>query len=374
MRRRNHLSTTVWALCLTLAACASDDAASEADTDDPGSSSGPATTSSSTSSGASTSTTSSSSSTTGEPGTTTDASSTGEETEGASTGQIACDAEAFELPGDGFYPEGIAADGDDLYVGSLATGQVVRISVCDETVETFIEAEELTSAVGLRVDADRDLLWVCNSDSTFATFPSLDAFDLATGDRVATHGFGAPGFCNDITLDADGNIYATDSTGNRLVRVAADDALMDTPVQTWSEDAIFAVPMGQYGVNGIAWFPDDVLRVVNYYDGRLYEIPVAEDGSAGAVTTVAAESLLANPDGILRDGADLLVVEGGQQRLSRVQLDPWTVTPVADGFAFPTTVAVRGDDAWVAEGQLDHLFGFDPNPPELPFVVTRIGL
>jgi hypothetical protein len=35
---------------------------------------------------------------------------------------------------------------------------------------------------------------------------------------------------------------------------------------------------------------------------------------------------------------------------------------------------VYGSAAWVVEGQLDHLLGLDPDPPELPFRVVRVLL
>ena len=208
--------------------------------------------------------------------------------ESTSTGDVACDAEVIELPGEAFYPEGIAADGDTLYIGSLATGEIVRASACDGEVETFVGIGEFTGAVGLRVDADRGVLWACDSDVTFAVPPALHAIDLDSGDVVATHDFGGPGFCNDVALDDAGNVYSTDSAGHRVVIVPAADALDDTTVETWSADAALAVPPGEFGINGIAWDPAGAFHVVNYFDGRLYRIPLQDDGSAGAVEELGA--------------------------------------------------------------------------------------
>ena len=292
----------------------------------------------------------------------------------SSTGEVACDAEAVELPGEAFYPEGIAADGETLYIGSLATGEIVRASACNGEVESFVPVGLLTGAVGLRVDGDRGVLWACDADVTFVALPALHAIDLNSGDIVATHDFGGPGFCNDVALDDAGNVYATDSAGHRVVIVPAADALSDTTVETWSADAALAVPPGEFGINGIAWDPAGAVHVVNYFDGRLYRIPIEGDGSAGAVEELAGTGSFVLPDGILRDGDDLLVVEGGLLQLTRVDLGDLSTEAVAENLDVPATVAIVDTHAWVTQSQLDHLIGLDPAPPELPFTAVRVDL
>ncbi len=299
------------------------------------------------------------------------------ETTGASsetTQGADCDLERIDLPGDNFYPEGVAAYEEHLFVGSIATGEVVRASTCDGVVEDFIPAGILPGAVGLRVDEARSLLWVCASDSTQQTFASLEAFDLSSGAPVASHSWDSPGMCNDIAIDDAGNVYATDSFGHRILRVDEEDARMPTPAETWVAAPEFVVPPEQFGLNGIAWSSGGSLRVGSYADGRLFEIPVLADDTAGAVTVLGGAGTLAGPDGMIPYRRGLLVVEGFATRLSRLDLGELSLTTVADDFDFPTTVAVVGDSAWVAEGQFDHLYGLDPAPPELPFEVRRVRL
>lgn len=315
-------------------------------------------------------------STTGE-GETAAESSTGE-SETTDTGE-ACALEEIELPGDQFYPEGIAATADGtLYVGSLATGQIVRVTPCETEVETFVDVGTTTRAVvGMLADDAAGLLWVCDSDGTFAAPPAILAYDLATGDLVAAHDFGAIGFCNDLAIGADGAIYATDSVGARIVRVAAADRLLDTPVETWSADQEFAVGPGEFGVNGIALADDETIYAVNYAAGELYRIPIAAGGEAGAVTLLDVAPGLALPDGIkARTPDQIMVVEGGIAALSLVDVtgEAAAVTVVADGLDAPTTAAIVGGDAWVVEGQLDHFLGYDPAPPTVPFTVVRVAL
>ena len=49
------------------------------------------------------------------------------------------------------------------------------------------------------------------------------------------------------------------------------------------------------------------------------------------------------------------------------------IETVRDGLAEPTAVARVGETAWVAEGQLSHLFDPAANgPPRLPFRITGV--
>lgn len=362
-----HFRPTLLGLGLLVGAC---EATPSNDVSTPGTTGGPPMTSSSSGGSGSGS---EESTFDGDP--TADASSTETtDADGATTETNECELDRIELPGDSFYPEGVASYGDTLFVGSIATGEVVRASTCDGAVEPFVAAGVLPGAVGLRVDELRGLLWVCASDSTQQTFASLEAFDLETGASVASHGWESPGMCNDIALDAAGNVYATDSFGHRILRVAEADALGSGPAETWLAADEFVVAPDQFGVNGIAWDPAGVLRIGSYADGRLFEVPVRQDGTAGPLTVLGDVGTLSGPDGILVHDQGLLIVEGLSRRLSHVDLRDLSVTPVAADFDFPTTVAVVGASAWVAEGQFDHLYGLDPTPPELPFEVRRVAL
>ena len=64
----------------------------------------------------------------------------------------------FAIPGERFFPEGIAAAPDGrLFVGSLATGAIVVRSPGEATTKPFIApgTAGLKGAVGLAVDAKR---------------------------------------------------------------------------------------------------------------------------------------------------------------------------------------------------------------------------
>ena len=340
----------------------------------------------STSSSASSSTTMSmdSSSTTdpqtSSPTTDTDTDTDTEQTGTETTGPGICDQAHVELPGDDFFPEGTASDAEGtLYAASLANGSVARATPCQtESEELVPSGGPLRNPLGMIVDDANGWLIVCDSDFSFMAPPSIDVFYLDTGILVASHDFDAGGICNDLAIDGDGNVYATDPAGGRVMRVRADDLGRDTPAQTWATDPDFAVGMGEFGLNGIAYDDDASLYVVNYQQGELHRIAIEGNGDAGAITAITLDAPLVYPDGMkwMGDG-ELLVIEQGLSAISRITLDGDSASAeiVADGFDVPTTFALIDGSAWIAEGQLDHLpvLGGD-GASEPPFVVTRVGL
>ena len=183
------------------------------------------------------------------PGTSTGEPSTGDQDTGAdsstssSTGvdEGACGRGGLAFPDEdeGLFPEGVAIAPDgDIYGTTLSLaldrGQVFRFPAGEEPGEELVvdfgEFPALalfTGGVVSELDGS-EVLWVCNS-SLFA--PGEDAqivaIDTDTGEVRAAHGMsGAPGpmgveFCNDLIVDAAGNIYATDSGAPRVLRLDA---------------------------------------------------------------------------------------------------------------------------------------------------------
>jgi hypothetical protein len=238
-------------------------------------------------------------------------------------------------------------------------------------------------------------LWACHS-STSPDEPVAEVvgFDLETGDEIARHPFPSEddeltrgsGFCNDLTFDADGNLYATDSFGDsatnpttarasRILRVRAGELASDGPAEIWLEDAAFVVAADAFGLNGIDADGDDRIFVVRSAGGVIYEIPIESDGGPGTPVPLTTSAALDAGDGLKFQGDSILLVQ--ESTLTRVALPSGTVTllsPPELATEFLTTFAVFGSAAWVVEGQLDHLLGLDPSPPELPFRVVRIPL
>jgi hypothetical protein len=83
------------------------------------------------------------------------------------------------------------------------------------------------------------------------------------------------------------------------------------------------------------------------------------------------------PDGLrpLSDGTFLMAEGGGTLDRVSVDGDKVAIETIRDGLTEPTAVAKVGEMAWVAEGQLSHLFDPATNgPPRLPFRITGVPI
>jgi len=305
----------------------------------------------------------------------TSASKSPDETE---TGEpTAC--ERVELDGEALFPESAAIDASGrLYVSSAGLGAIARVDPCASTELQIPAGGPLRAATGVAVDPGRNRLLVCDVDLGFMSASSLDVFALDTGELVASHEFAPMAACGDLALDPAGNVYMSDSTTAKVVRVPAAALDEDSPVQSWADDPSFATEPGALGLDGVAHDGDQTLYLSNFTLGVIHEIEIEADGSAGAIRTLELERELALPDGIRWHQGELLVVEAGLGNL--VAIDPASsadtipVELVAAGFDTPTSLAIDGDHAWIVEGQIDHLLGVDPAPPKLPFTLVRVDL
>ncbi|RKH20056.1 hypothetical protein D7X74_05080 [Corallococcus sp. CA047B] len=280
-----------------------------------------------------------------------------------------------QLPGEDFYPEGLAAASDGtLYAGSLGTGAIARARPGELGAHVFVPGRAAFGVYGLAVDEAHGTLWACTYDDTLppAQPAHLAAYALATGELLASHPLPGPsGFCNDVTLDAAGNVYATDSFANSIVRLA----LGGKELTTWATDEAFdPVTPGDITLNGIAYDGAGGLHVVKSDTGTLFSIAIQADGSAGVPVAIPVTPAIESPDGLeWLDAQRLLVVENAPGRASIVTLSGGTATKavLANGFVEPTAAALTEGGAWVLEGQLGFLFG-SPGVPSLPFRVHRL--
>lgn len=272
----------------------------------------------------------------------------------------------LELPGNAYYPESLSAGKDGtLYVGSLATGQVVSFKNGDLDPQVVISGNGVTAVAG--VLAHDDLLWICSVDTTFQRPTEVRSFTL-TGTPQNAYPLAANQFCNDMAFDAAGNLYATDSFAGTVLRLPAGGSALETFVS----DASFKPAMqGAFGLDGIVVIGGSLY--VNKLDtGGLFQIDIASK----AITPITVTPALAAPDGMrVLDDKTLLVVQGGGQ-LVKVKLSgaSATATTAVDGLDQPTSVIKARGTYWVSQGQLGRLFAMPPQQPMLPFLVRRVDV
>lgn len=315
---------------------------------------------------------------------------------------------SFQLPGDSFFPEGIALNGEtsDIYVGSLSSGDIARIPDGTARAELLPLADDdlKNGAVGMITNAAGDTLFVCDAlpdpaNATDGAVVAIDISDPANAAVASTHALPTATdstiFCNDIALDAAGNLYVTDSLGGQILTVSVDDIGTDGDAAVFlAADPKLTGPDADspFGANGIATLADgdgnEFLFVVNYSNGTLHRVAINADGTAGALVDVALSNdagdvTLQGADGLkVFDAAagELVVVENAANSLSKIALDDafgaaptGKVTKISTRLDVPTTFAMDGDTAIVVEGQLDHLL--DPvnaGPPSLPFCLANV--
>jgi hypothetical protein len=238
----------------------------------------------------------------------------------------------IDLP-DQFFPEGIAVSlGNRLYIGSVANGSIYTVAPNSTTAQPFVAPKTLakSSVLGMAVSNDGKTLWACNTDTAppDGTLPSaaIVGIDAATGQVKSTHELpasAAGAFCNDIAIAANGNLWATESFGGRLFRIAAADLNSDAPATAWLQASELSGPNGpevnKFGANGLALMGGK-LFVVNSSRGWLLSIdPTLEAPVSGDLHVVELVQsgatdpvVLANPDGIRRlNDTSLLIVENG---------------------------------------------------------------
>ena len=294
------------------------------------------------------------------------------------------DANRIELSDNQAYPESITASSNGtLYISSLAAGGITRIPRGATKDEPWVKpgAFGTRSTLGVLVDNASHMLWVCSNDMSTFGVPGpgtvsgshLKGFDLRTGEgKVSAALPGERTLCNDMAVSQDGSVFVSNTFAPQILRLKPGS----NQLEVWLEDQQFAIPSPGAGLDGIAFGGDGHLYVNTFTKGELFRVEV-RNGVPGKVTKLQTSRPLKSPDGLrLVSGLTFVMVEG-QGTLDRVIVtqDKASIETLAEGFSVPTAVTVVGTTAWVAEGQLSHLFDPAKNgPPRLPFYIKAVPL
>ncbi len=303
------------------------------------------------------------------------------------------DARVLNLTPERFFPEGVTVDNSgNFYMGSMFYGSIYTGKADSGTAVPLIDAgaHGLVSVIGVYADDAHNTLWVCSSDAGNAqlsgtapvaikAFELLDSSGNPSGAFKASYDWPAPsnppipgaslnGFCNDMTVDAAGNLYATDSWYPRILRLPVGGSALEE----WVNSPVF--PQDQWHLNGLDIDQsNNTLYVVENHPGALYSIPIQADGSAGAVTELTTSRPILSPDGLKVLAPNVLVTAEGANNgggVSIVKIDgaSATIEEVVSGFDQVATLALHQGSAWVVENQADHFWnpagaGPDADPP-----------
>lgn len=249
-------------------------------------------------------------------------------------------------------PEGIEYDARHgrFVVGSRTEGVIHTVDDAGN-VAVLVADPGLTSTLGLHIADDR----LAAAGTLASGGIGLGLYDRDSGavldvvDLTAVAGAGGH-LANDVTIDADGNAYVTDTLAGVIYRVTRDGV-----ASRFAEDERFGL------LNGIDYHPDGYLIVAAIGGPRLFRIPVDAPAAVTEVATpfsIGGDGIVFRPDGVLAVVSNALAADGtllGSGVTLLASTDGWQSAAVvgawvADGN--PTTGAVRGDDVHVIYAHL----------------------
>jgi sugar lactone lactonase YvrE len=257
----------------------------------------------------------------------------------------------LSLP-DNWQPEGVASGrGNELFVGSIPTGAVVRIDSRTGDRRVVVGGRDGRSAIGLKLSGNR-LFVAGGATGRGFVYSSRTGRPLAAP-RLAPRG--PDTFVNDVVVTSRG-AYFTDSRRSALYVVPPDLtqpttlALPDIPVQAGNN------------LNGIVATRDgSTLIAVQTNAGKLWRIN-ALTGRASQIQLGGGASV-ANGDGLLLVGRRLYVVRNRDNRIAVIDLNSGlsrgtlAKTIRNSRFDVPTTIARIGNRLYAANAR----FGTTPS-------------
>ena len=253
----------------------------------------------------------------------------------------------------------------------------------DGKVTTFAKGGGLRQLLGVKIDAERRLLWVvsgrypepgpnppADSGTGGVRAYHLDSGKLATAVEVDNRPTWVHGF-NDMALAADGTVYLTDSNTGAVYRLAPGGKTLELLLR----DAQMTFP------NGIVLAPDQRTLYVAHLEG-ISALDVAT--RAKTLLSVPAEGSVHSIDGLQLTDGILYGVQNSPylQRIVGAKLGAdgrsiarvWTVNSrTPDGY-IQTTAAIAGDGLYVIGGRpAPDLYG-GTNPAKPAPSIWRVPL
>ena len=283
--------------------------------------------------------------------------------------------ESITMPG-ATSAEGVATGaGTSFYAGDLFKGDIYRGDLRAGTASLFIDAPDGRMALGMKVDVAHHLLVVAGGLTGQGY-----VYDAGTGEDVATLPLSDPSlgatFINDVTI-AGGAAWFTDSARPNLYRVPiGDDGSFGAP-STLVLSGRAANLTGDFNLNGITATPGGAtLLVAHSADGTVYTV----DPATGASASIDGADV-ANVDGILLEAGRLWAVQNNDNQVTELRLSPdlssatvervITDDDVNGLFEIPTTVARAGSRLVVVNAKFDT--GFPPTAPSFEVVIVDRG-
>lgn len=197
------------------------------------------------------------------------------------------------------FPESIAVTrAGDLFVSGADDGSIWRARPGDAVATEWLTSAKsgMVAMFGVFPDEKAGTLWACgrpragDPDEVRDRSSSLFAYDLKTGapkGRWQMPG-GAKDVCNDMAIDAAGNVYIAETGGGRIIRLRKGASALDV----WLTHPDLA------GLDGIAFDTDGTLYLSSVRSSRVFHLPVGRDGAPGTLVELTPSRPLDHPDGM----------------------------------------------------------------------------
>ena len=267
----------------------------------------------------------------------------------------------FEITGNSISPESLtSASNGDVFVGS-ARLDIYRLRRGADAPGNAVAAPWAQAPAsgppmifGVFADEAAHTLWACAAEYPESKPPAprstLYGFDLETGRQTRAYPLPTPrALCNDISRDAAGNLYVTDSINNEVLRLAPGAAQL----AVWADAAAFGAK--DSALDGLAVLGDRLyVNAIN--SGQLFALDIGTGAHPARVTEVQLPRRLDTPDGMRAISATaMLVAENGKQaRITRIDVagDAATLSDVVTGLAHgANAVSPQGKQLGILEPQ-----------------------
>ncbi len=293
----------------------------------------------------------------------------------------ACSTPPSKLPNiqimdTGVFPESISSSYDGTVYSGSTKGIIYRALPGSAQANAWITHNDqngLLSILGVLVDEKSNSLWVCSAPNFFGPelskgVSALKAFDLTSGRLKGSFDFPEPAnsVCNDITIEADGSAYASDTTNGRIFRHRPGGSKLEL---------VGADPL-LVGIDGLAFTGDGKFFVNNVRTNKIYRVALKPDGNMGSLTPIQINDTLGGPDGmrLIRDN-HLILAESTIGRLSILSIvgDKGTMKILRDDLESSPGATVVGETVYVAKSSIKYLLqpelkGKEP-PPAILYAV-----
>ncbi len=232
------------------------------------------------------------------------------------------------------FPESIAIDrAGNCYLSMVATGVVKKVTPAGvQSVHATIKDDFI---VGLAFDG-ADNLFVAGASGIWKVTPAgaVSLFSAIPGQAI-----------NDLAFAPDGNLYTTYQADEKSGSLWIVDA--NGVAKLWVTSPLFA-PVKSFmpapvGINGVVVDAQNRFVYVDVVSaGRIVEIRINPDGSAGATRVVVENAALIGMDGLrLDDRGNFYTAVNLQNRITKITPDG-KLTDLASGglLNFPTSLAL----------------------------------